>query len=83
LNIVAYNPKGPEEGYLYWLSWFNHLNASSFNRADANGVIQSGALLGSNCTFGTTGLIAKSKNQVLKLLLTLSGLPLTPNGPCK
>ncbi|MGB0889052.1 MAG: MlaD family protein [Solirubrobacterales bacterium] len=82
LNIVAYNPKGSEEGYLYWLSWFNHLSASAFNRADANGAIQAGALLGDNCSYQPVGLAANGNNPVLTTLLGLTGLPKTPKGPC-
>lgn len=80
LNIVAYNPSGPEEGYLYWLSWFNHLSASAFNRADANGVIQSGGILSTGCTYSAAGAVAKSQNEVLKLVLNLTGIPQT--GTC-
>ena len=80
LNIVAYNPKGSEEGYLYWLSWFNHLNSSSFNRADANGVIQSGAILGTDCDFNATKVVGAGSNQLLALLVRLTNLPSTP--PC-
>jgi phospholipid/cholesterol/gamma-HCH transport system substrate-binding protein len=75
LNIVAYNPKGSEEGYLYWLSWFNHLNSSSFNRADANGVIQSGAILGTDCDFSATRVVANGGNDLLALLVRLTNLP--------
>ncbi|MGH2906935.1 MAG: MCE family protein [Solirubrobacterales bacterium] len=81
LNIVAYNPKGSEEGYLYWLSWFSHLNASSFTRADANGVLQSGALLGTKCSYNLTPTV-KAKPQfypVLSLLVRLTNLP---SGSC-
>ncbi len=75
LNIVGYNPKGAEEGYLYWLSWFSHISASTFNRADANGIISSGALLGSCTDFSATGAAARGGNPVLKLVIGLANLP--------
>lgn len=46
LNMVGYNPKGNEEGYLSWLTWFNHLNATLFNASDAHGVVRSGVTVG-------------------------------------
>lgn len=80
LNVVAYNPRGSEEGYLYWLSWFNHLSASAFNRADANGVLQSGGILGTSCAYSLTGPAARGGNVMLKVLLGLTNLP--QNGSC-
>lgn len=82
LNIVAYNPKGSEEGYLYWLSWFNHLSSSAFNRADANGVLQSGALLGDNCAYSATGPASNGQNPLLTVVIGLANLPRTAKGPC-
>lgn len=82
LNIVGYNPKGSEEGYLYWLSWFNHISSSSFSRADANGVLGSGTILGSDCDFGlATGAKNSGGNPVLSLTLGLANLP--KGGACK
>jgi phospholipid/cholesterol/gamma-HCH transport system substrate-binding protein len=75
LNMIGYNPKGSEEGYLYWLSWFNHVSASSFNRADANGVMGAGALMGTNCDFSGAAAAASGSNQVTRLLLGLTKLP--------
>ncbi len=46
LNTVGYNPKGSQEGYLAWLAWFNHLNSTLFNAADAHGVVRSGVTVG-------------------------------------
>lgn len=82
LNIVAYNPKGPEEGYLYWLSWFNHLSSSAFNRADANGAFNSGAILGSKCDYQAAGAGKLIKSSPFySVVLGLTGLPAT-NTPC-
>ncbi len=75
LNVVAYNPSGSEEGYLYWLSWFNHLGASAFTRADASGPLQSGAILGTDCDFNAGKSAANGTNPYVTLLYSLSGLP--------
>lgn len=81
LNIVGYNPKGSEEGYLYWLSWFNHISSSSFNRADANGVLGSGAIVGSTCDFGLATTAKNTGNVMLSLVTGLANLP--KGGACK
>lgn len=78
LNVIAYNPKGPEEGYLYWLSWFSHISASTFSRADANGVLGSGALYSTSQNWGVTCNNKSSvtkPNAMLKLVSNLANLP--------
>lgn len=75
LDIVAYNPSGSEEGYLYWLSWFNHLGSSAFSRQDASGPLQSGAILGTGCDFNVGGPASSGNNYVLTLAYRLAGLP--------
>jgi phospholipid/cholesterol/gamma-HCH transport system substrate-binding protein len=75
LNIVGYNPKGSEEGYLYWLSWFNHISSSSYNRADANGIMGAGAIIGSDCDFNASSSAAKGGNELLRLVVGLNDLP--------
>ncbi len=37
VNEAAYNPPGPEEGYLFWLAWFSHNAASFLSQEDAHG----------------------------------------------
>ncbi|MBJ7355082.1 MAG: MCE family protein [Thermoleophilaceae bacterium] len=81
LNIVGYNPKGSEEGYLYWLSWFNHISSSSFNRADANGVLGSGTIVGSTCNFGLATTAKNTGNVMLSLVTGLANLP--KGGSCQ
>ncbi|MFY9265105.1 MAG: MlaD family protein [Solirubrobacterales bacterium] len=82
LNVVAYNPPGSEEGYLYWLSWFSHLNASSISTQDANGPLRTGALVGSDCVYSAARTLRANPNApMLKLLTGLVGLP-DPEGPC-
>lgn len=45
VNELAYNPPGPEEGYLFWASWANHLGAILFGSQDAQGPIRRGTVL--------------------------------------
>lgn len=75
LNIVGFNPKGSEEGYLYWLSWFSHISASSFSRADANGILGDGAIIGTCSDFQAVGGGAAGKNPVVKLLSNIVNMP--------
>jgi phospholipid/cholesterol/gamma-HCH transport system substrate-binding protein len=52
-NALAYNPPGAEEGYLFWLAWFNHDTNALFFSQDALGpMLRSVVMLG--C--GTAGL---------------------------
>jgi phospholipid/cholesterol/gamma-HCH transport system substrate-binding protein len=82
LNIVGYNPKGSEEGYLYWLSWFAHISASTFNRADANGIVGGGGILADCKSYQAINAPASGNNQVLKLLVTLANFPTGSAGSC-
>jgi phospholipid/cholesterol/gamma-HCH transport system substrate-binding protein len=73
-NGLAYNPKGPEEGYLFWFAWAAHLGNSIFNMQDAHGGVRRGAIVAScdaltsaNALAGTTGPLA--------VLATLSDTP--------
>jgi virulence factor Mce-like protein len=50
-NELLHNPPGPEEGYLYWLSWFAHNGASMVSNQDAHGAGWRGLVLFSCSTF--------------------------------
>jgi phospholipid/cholesterol/gamma-HCH transport system substrate-binding protein len=45
LNELAYNPAGPEEGYLFWTAWANHAGTSVFQTQDAHGPIRHGSVI--------------------------------------
>jgi phospholipid/cholesterol/gamma-HCH transport system substrate-binding protein len=46
LNTLAYNPPGSDkEGYLFWLSWANHVGATVFATQDAHGPIRHGIVV--------------------------------------
>lgn len=36
-NLIAYNPSGSQEGYLFWLAWFAHNANSMLSTRDGNG----------------------------------------------
>ncbi len=45
VDLLAYNPAGKEEGFLFWFAWVNHLGASIFNLQDAHGPIRRGLIV--------------------------------------
>jgi phospholipid/cholesterol/gamma-HCH transport system substrate-binding protein len=46
LNALAYNPPGAkDEGYLFWLSWLNHLTNAMLGNADAHGPVRRGVVV--------------------------------------
>jgi len=46
LNALAYNPPGRrDEGYLFWLSWLNHLTNTMLANADAHGPVRRGVVV--------------------------------------
>jgi phospholipid/cholesterol/gamma-HCH transport system substrate-binding protein len=80
LNELAYNPPGPEEGYLFWTSWANHAGDSVFQTQDAHGPIRHGLFLASCSTLLTLKQIGTA-NQLLGTLSALLNLP-SPNTVC-
>jgi phospholipid/cholesterol/gamma-HCH transport system substrate-binding protein len=45
VNILAYNPPGAEEGYLFWTAWFFHNAASILSVQDAHGATWRGLVM--------------------------------------
>ena len=43
-DTLAYNPKGTDEGYLFWAYWLNHIGASVYSTQDAHGLIRRGII---------------------------------------
>jgi phospholipid/cholesterol/gamma-HCH transport system substrate-binding protein len=75
LNTLAYNPEGPEEGFLFWASWANHNGASVFSTQDAHGPVRRGIVLASCSTLGVLQEIGET-NESLQLLTDLLDPPL-------
>jgi len=42
VNALAYNPRGSEEGFLFWLSWGNHNRSLLYGNQDAHGPARRG-----------------------------------------
>ncbi|MGZ4201813.1 MAG: hypothetical protein ACXVRH_07125, partial [Thermoleophilaceae bacterium] len=74
LNELAYNPPGNEEGYLYWLSWLNHLGASLFSTQDANGPLRRGIFI-TDCTSLGVVKVLQQSNPQLTVILDLLNAP--------
>jgi phospholipid/cholesterol/gamma-HCH transport system substrate-binding protein len=53
VNELAYNPPGPEEGYLFWTAWFFHNAASLLSVEDAHGSVWRGQLIASCASIST------------------------------
>jgi phospholipid/cholesterol/gamma-HCH transport system substrate-binding protein len=67
VNEFAYDPPGPNPGFLYWFAWFTHNSNSFLSTADANGSVWRGSGVVS-CTF----LNASPLAPLLKLLIGTS-----------
>jgi len=77
LDALAYNPSGPaEEGYLFWLSWLNHLSASLFSTQDAHGPVRRGLIV-ANCEALSILDTLRQVNPVLGTTISLLNFPVT------
>ena len=77
LNTLAYNPSGSsDEGYLFWLSWVNHLGATLFATQDAHGPIRHGVVV-FNCETAQLLETVASTNPALGTLVDLLNGPTT------
>jgi len=45
-NMLAYQPRGGEQGYLFWGAWLSHIAASLTDTQDAHGPIVRGIFMG-------------------------------------
>jgi phospholipid/cholesterol/gamma-HCH transport system substrate-binding protein len=73
LNTLAYNPPGSsQEGYLFWLSWLNHISTTVFNTQDAHGPIRHGLVVLSCSTAKVLEAIAASSPQLGTLVALLN-----------
>jgi phospholipid/cholesterol/gamma-HCH transport system substrate-binding protein len=73
-NELTYNPPGPEEGYLFWLSWINHAGANLFSTQDANGPLRRGIFM-TDCTSLTVVQALQRANPQLGVILDLLNAP--------
>jgi phospholipid/cholesterol/gamma-HCH transport system substrate-binding protein len=78
-NELAYNPRGPEEGYLFWFAWSAHLGNSIFNMQDAHGVVRRAVIVGNCFAIRTAEGLAEAAIAGAPLTIgTLAALSDTP-----
>jgi phospholipid/cholesterol/gamma-HCH transport system substrate-binding protein len=74
LNTLAYNPPGnTSEGFLFWLSWANHVGATVFATQDAHGPIRHGLVVLSCSTARLLEVVAQTNPQLGTLVDLLNG----------
>jgi phospholipid/cholesterol/gamma-HCH transport system substrate-binding protein len=82
LNELAYNPPGDtEEGYLFWLSWANHIANTIFATQDAHGPLRHGMVLVSCNGVALLDTVAAANpvlGTLVELLRPVRGGPLCP-----
>jgi len=74
LDELAYNPKGEEEGYLFWVAWANHLGNQIFTTQDAHGPIRRGLFI-TTCQDVPVLDQAGQANPLLGTLIDLLNIP--------
>jgi phospholipid/cholesterol/gamma-HCH transport system substrate-binding protein len=74
VNELAYNPPGPEEGFIFWNAWVNHAAATIFNTQDAHGPIRRGVVVASCQSLQLLELLVK-ENDNLRVLSELLRAP--------
>jgi phospholipid/cholesterol/gamma-HCH transport system substrate-binding protein len=74
LNTLAFNPKGPEEGFLFWTAWANHDANTIFGTQDAHGPIRRGLVITSCDSLQLLTQVVQA-NPPLNTLFTLLNAP--------
>ena len=69
-DMLAYNPPGEEEGFLFWGSWVNHMGASLFSTQDAHGPVRRGLFI-ANCNALDVVDNVAQVNPALSVIITL------------
>jgi phospholipid/cholesterol/gamma-HCH transport system substrate-binding protein len=75
LNALAFNPDGPEEGYLFYVPWLNHNTNSLFMTQDAHGPLRRGLVMSSCNTSRLAEGTALPLNDYLRMVAQLTGFP--------
>jgi len=82
LDLVAHNPEGDQEGFLFWAPWAAHNTNSVLNGQDGMGTVRR-ALSVVNCVTAiqafNTGSTNASNNQLRQLLPTYFSAQLPPS----
>jgi phospholipid/cholesterol/gamma-HCH transport system substrate-binding protein len=78
LNALAYNPSGPDEGYLFYLAWLNHNTNATFLTQDGLGPLRRGLFTYTCFTSQLADQVTATRPQ-LKTARELTRLPTTPD----
>lgn len=81
VNILAYDPPGAEQGYLFYFGWVNHLGANIFANQDANGPVRRGQLILSCTSVGNLNL-APALDPILGPVVGLTNVPQQGSSVC-
>jgi phospholipid/cholesterol/gamma-HCH transport system substrate-binding protein len=73
-NVLAYDPRGAAESYLFYLPWLNHDFNAAFNLQDASGPLLRGMIL-ITCNGASLGYGLTQDKPQLKTLLQLTSVP--------
>ncbi len=76
-NILAYNPPGASDSFLFWSAWTAHNGATLYTLQDAHGPIRRGLVLVGCPAYQTLGAVVRG-NPELGLLTRLLNLPAEP-----
>jgi phospholipid/cholesterol/gamma-HCH transport system substrate-binding protein len=74
-NTLAYQPKGSEQGYLFWGSWLSHIADSLVSTQDAQGPIVRGIFMASCSSLNLFEVALTSSNPALGPLVDLLNAP--------
>src|SRR5215210_3706142 len=74
LDMLAYNPPGKEEGYLFWVAWANHIGNQLFTTQDAHGPIRRGLFVTTCQDVPVLDQVSQA-NPLLGVLTTMLNLP--------
>jgi phospholipid/cholesterol/gamma-HCH transport system substrate-binding protein len=74
-NELAYQPKGAEQGYLFWGSWLSHIAASLTAQQDAQGPIVRGTFMASCAELQLLEVTLLKSNPSIGNLLALLNAP--------
>jgi phospholipid/cholesterol/gamma-HCH transport system substrate-binding protein len=74
-NTLAYQPKGSEQGYLFWGSWLSHIADSLVSTQDAQGPIVRGIFMASCSSLNLFEVALTNSNPALGPLVDLLNAP--------
>ena len=74
-NAIAYQPRGSEQGYLFWGSWLSHIANSLVNEQDAHGATVRGIFMATCSELNLLEVSLAASNPSIGALLALLNAP--------